>query len=229
MVDQRGLSNTGPGNDIHDIHARVCPGRIQKRNVLLSTEKIASCDRQPRYGNILRSQFCSRLASQAGGTASGQLSQALIREGLPFVDGTRDCRYELQKLGGSLKALLRIFLEEHRDEGDSRLRNTFEPLKRQRSVLMFCRNLEGTTPKWHLTSQHLPKRYTQRVEIRTDIHLSSHNLFRTGELWRSRKGACRRDRGLSTGLIVHLGQTKIDDFCGHRALLLNSPSTNSIA
>ena len=97
-----------------------------------------------------------------------------------------------------------------------------EFLKRQRSVLMLRHDPGGSTPKWHLTGQHLPERNSQRVEIRTDIHLSSYNLFRTGELWCSGKGPARRDRGLSTGFIDHLGQAQIDNLGSHRALLLKA-------
>ena len=90
------------------------------------------------------------------------------------------------------------------------------------SVLMLRHHPGGSTPKWHLTGQHLPERNTQRVEIRTDIHLSSDNLFRTGELWCSGKGPARRDRGLSTGFIDHLGQAEIDNLGCHSALLLKA-------
>ena len=63
MVDQRGLSDTSPGNYCDDIHIRVCPCIIQESNILLSTKKIASCNGQSGYGNLLRSQSCWRLAS----------------------------------------------------------------------------------------------------------------------------------------------------------------------
>ena len=66
---------------------------------------------------------------------------------------------------------------------------------------MLRHNSGGSTPKWHMTCQHLPERNTKRVEIRTDIYLSSYNLFWTGELRCSGKGAAPRDRGLSTGFI----------------------------
>ena len=83
-------------------------------------------------------------------------------------------------------------------------------------------NSGRTTPKWHPTGQHLPERNPQRVEIRTDIHLSSDNLFRTGELWCSGKGPGRRDRGLSTGFIDRLGQAEIDNLGCHSALVLKA-------
>ena len=40
------IDDTGPGNDRHDIYLRVCPGVIQKSDILLSTKQIASCNRQ---------------------------------------------------------------------------------------------------------------------------------------------------------------------------------------
>src|SRR5271165_2458209 len=36
MVDQRGLPDTGPGHDRHDIDHRVPPGIIQESDILLS-------------------------------------------------------------------------------------------------------------------------------------------------------------------------------------------------
>ena len=48
MVDQRGLADAGPGNYRNDIHILVCP-RIVKSDILLSTEKVASCNRQSGY------------------------------------------------------------------------------------------------------------------------------------------------------------------------------------
>ena len=63
MVDQRGLSDTSPGNYRNDIYIRVCPCVIQESDILLSTKKIASGNRQSGYGNLLRSQSCWRLAS----------------------------------------------------------------------------------------------------------------------------------------------------------------------
>src|SRR5262245_5273473 len=41
MVDQRGLSDTGPGNDCDDIHLWICPGSIQESDILLSPKNIA--------------------------------------------------------------------------------------------------------------------------------------------------------------------------------------------
>ena len=54
-------------------------------------------------------------------TAHRPLCQVLTRKVLPFVDGTGHCRYELQELGRSLKALLRIFLEKRCDKADDRI------------------------------------------------------------------------------------------------------------
>src|SRR5580704_13412083 len=35
MVDERGLPDTGPGNNCHDIYLLICPGVVQKSDVLL--------------------------------------------------------------------------------------------------------------------------------------------------------------------------------------------------
>ena len=62
----------------------------------------------------------------------------------------------------------------------------------------------------------------QASRIRTDIYLSSDDLFGTGELWCSGKGSARRDRGLSTGFINCLGQAEIDYLGCDSALLLKA-------
>src|SRR5215469_12902891 len=49
MVDQRGLADTSPRNDANDIHPLVCPGSIQKSDILLSAKKTASGNRQSSY------------------------------------------------------------------------------------------------------------------------------------------------------------------------------------
>src|SRR5271156_4144139 len=46
MIDQRGLSDTGPGNDSYDADIPVGPCTIQEGDILLSTKKITSSDRQ---------------------------------------------------------------------------------------------------------------------------------------------------------------------------------------
>src|SRR5271166_4223628 len=46
MVDKCGLPDTRPGNDCHDIYILICPCGIQESDILLSTENIASCNRQ---------------------------------------------------------------------------------------------------------------------------------------------------------------------------------------
>src|SRR5260221_6194577 len=49
MVDQRGLPDTGPGNDGNDIDMLVCPCIIQESEILLSPKNIASCNGQSGY------------------------------------------------------------------------------------------------------------------------------------------------------------------------------------
>src|ERR1700757_748685 len=58
MVNERGLSDTSPTNDCNDVDILVCPCTIQKSDVLLSTKKIASCNRQSGYGNFFRCKSC---------------------------------------------------------------------------------------------------------------------------------------------------------------------------
>src|ERR1700760_2722958 len=54
MVDERGLSDTGPGNNCDDIYLLICPSVIQESDVLLSPKNIASSYGQSGYGNLLR-------------------------------------------------------------------------------------------------------------------------------------------------------------------------------
>ena len=171
MVDQRGLSNPSPGNYRDDIYIFVCPCVIQESDILLSTKNIASSNRQSGYGNVLRVGSCWQLASYQVGIFFGRLPHALISNRAAFLDSARYCRQRLEKLGRRLKTPPGIFIEQHFEEADDRLRNPLEFLKRQGSVLML-RHYSGGYPERHLTCQHLPERNTQRVEIRTDIHLS---------------------------------------------------------
>src|SRR6516162_32215 len=61
MVDQRGLADTSPGNDCHDIYLLICPCIIQESEILLSTKNIASGNGQSGYGNLLEGKSCGRL------------------------------------------------------------------------------------------------------------------------------------------------------------------------
>src|SRR6516225_7245898 len=106
MVNERGLADTSPSNDCDDIDLLVCPCLIQKRDILLSTKKIASCNRQSGYGNLLRCKSCWRLASSDTRSGRGRLLQALTSDSTPCVDSARYLRYRLQKFGRILKAPL---------------------------------------------------------------------------------------------------------------------------
>src|SRR6516165_10637923 len=44
MVDKCGLSGASPGKDCNDVDVLVCPSTIQKSNILLATENVASCN-----------------------------------------------------------------------------------------------------------------------------------------------------------------------------------------
>src|SRR6516164_3661596 len=46
MVDEGGLSDPSPGNDGNDVDFLLRPRTIQKSDILLSTKKFASCNRQ---------------------------------------------------------------------------------------------------------------------------------------------------------------------------------------
>jgi hypothetical protein len=48
MVDERGLPETGPGDDRNDIYLLICPSIIQESDILLSPENLTSCNWQPR-------------------------------------------------------------------------------------------------------------------------------------------------------------------------------------
>ena len=115
MVDQCGLSDPGPGNDGNDVYMLICPGIIQKGDVLLSTKNIASCNGQSGYGNPLRCESCGRLASPDTRTGSGRLLEALTGDSTPCVDSACYRRHRLQKLVRSPETLRRIFLKDSYD------------------------------------------------------------------------------------------------------------------
>src|ERR1700693_5629668 len=53
MVNERGLTDPGPGNDCYHINILVCPCAVQKSDVLFPTKNIASSNGQSGYGNLL--------------------------------------------------------------------------------------------------------------------------------------------------------------------------------
>ena len=63
MVNERRLTDPGPGNDCYHINILVCPCAVQKSDVLFPTKNIASSNGQPGYGNLLWYKSCLRLAS----------------------------------------------------------------------------------------------------------------------------------------------------------------------
>src|SRR6516165_5059261 len=85
MVDERGLSDAGPGNDCNDVDILVCPGTVQKNDVFVSTENIASSDGQSGYGNLLRCKSCRCFASSDTRSGRGRLLQALTSDSAPCV------------------------------------------------------------------------------------------------------------------------------------------------
>jgi len=66
-------------NDRNDICSPVCPGIIQKGDILLSTKKIASCNGRPDYGNLLRSKSCRRVARSEARNGRGRLPHTLTK------------------------------------------------------------------------------------------------------------------------------------------------------
>ena len=60
MVDERGLSDTSPGNDRDDIYIRVCPGIVQKSYVLLRPNRSL-----PVTGNLAIEMFSGLFPADA--------------------------------------------------------------------------------------------------------------------------------------------------------------------
>ena len=145
MVDQRGLSNASPSHNCDDIYIRIGPCIIQESDIFLSTKKIASSNWQSGYSDVLRS--CGRLAGYGVGISIGPRPQALISNCKAFIDSARYRRQRLQKFGRCLKTPFGIFIEQHFNEADDRLRNPLEFLKRQGSVLMLRHNSGGRYPE----------------------------------------------------------------------------------
>src|SRR6516164_10827060 len=71
MIDQRRFSDSTPGSNCSNIDLLVRPCIVQESDVLFTTKKITSCDRQSGYGNLLWTWSCWPLASfdtrRAGG------------------------------------------------------------------------------------------------------------------------------------------------------------------
>src|SRR5262249_33657823 len=107
----------------------VCPGTIQKSDILLSTKNITSGNGQPGYGNLLWCKSSWRLASSYTRSAGGRLLQALTSDSTPCADSAGYSRYRLQELVRGPEALCRIFLKELLKENYDRLWNIFESLK----------------------------------------------------------------------------------------------------
>src|SRR6516162_9720891 len=113
MVDEARFPNTRPGNDCNDINIPVCPGIIQKGDILLSTKKIASRYGQPGYGNLLRSKSCRQLARSEARNDRRRLLHTLTSDSTPCVHGARYRRHGLQKFSRVLKTVCRVFFEKY--------------------------------------------------------------------------------------------------------------------
>ena len=88
----------------------------------------------------------------------GRLPKALISDCTAFVDSARYRRQRFQKFGRCLETPRGIFTQEHFEEADDWLRNALKFLKWQGSVLVLRHHSDGSTPKGHLTGEHLPER-----------------------------------------------------------------------
>src|SRR5215469_6357912 len=86
MVNKRGLPDPSPGSDCNDVDILVFPCAIQESDVLFSTKKIASCNRQPGNRNLLRRNSWLRLASSDTRSGRGYILQALTSDSTPPVD-----------------------------------------------------------------------------------------------------------------------------------------------
>src|SRR3984893_3253297 len=131
MVNERGLPDTGPGNDCNDVDILVCPCAIQESDVFFSTKNITSSNGQSGYRDLLRCKSSWGLASSDTRSGRGRLLQALTSDSTPCVDCVCYRPYRLQEFGRSLETLGRIFLKEFLKQNYDRLWDTFELLKRQ--------------------------------------------------------------------------------------------------
>src|SRR6516165_7205877 len=113
MVDERRLSDPGPGNNRDDVDILACPCTIQKSDVLLSTKQIGSGNRQFGYRNLLGSLSYRRLTSSSTRSCSRHLPQGLTSDSKPCVDGACYRGYRLEKLTRVLKAPTGVFLKKH--------------------------------------------------------------------------------------------------------------------
>src|SRR6516164_7797765 len=147
MVDERRLSDPGPGNNRDDVDILACPGTIQKSDILLSTKQIGSCNRQFGYRNLLGSLSCRRLTSSSTRSCNGHLLQGLTSDSKPCVDGACYRRYRLEKFARILKAPPGIFLKEHFKKNDHRLWDVFELFEWYQCVLMLVHHLTRSAPE----------------------------------------------------------------------------------
>src|ERR1700693_419239 len=125
MVDERGFSDPGPGNDCNDVDIVVCPCTIQESDILLSTKNVASGNGQSGYGNLPRCKPCWRLASSDTRSGRGRLLEALTSDSTLCADSGCYRRHRLQQLVRSPETLRRIFLKEVLKENYHRLWDIF--------------------------------------------------------------------------------------------------------
>src|SRR4029077_2115511 len=130
MVDERGFSAPGPGNDCNDIDFLVYPCPVQKSDILLSPKNFASCNRQSGYGNLLGCKSSRPFSTYGVRRRRGYLLQALTTDSMPCVDSAGYCRNRLQKFIWALKTPSGILLKEHLKENNNRLWDPFKSFER---------------------------------------------------------------------------------------------------
>src|SRR6516164_5249960 len=136
MVNERRFSDSAPGSNCNNVDLLVCPGIVQESDVLFTTKKITSCDRQSAYGNLLWTKSRWPLASFDTRSGRGRLLQVPTHDPTWCLDSICDRRYRLQQLVWGLETLCRIFLKEFLKENDDRLWNIFELRKRAREGIL---------------------------------------------------------------------------------------------
>src|SRR6476620_9067288 len=112
MVNQRRLSDTGPGNDCNHVNILVRPCTIQERHIVLSTKKIASGNGQSGDGNLLGCEPSRPFWTYGMRSRRGYLLQALTSDSTPCVDSGRYRWHRFQEFSRVLKATPGVFLKE---------------------------------------------------------------------------------------------------------------------
>src|SRR6516225_396135 len=87
---------------------------------------------------------------------------------------------------------------------------------------MLVHYLSHRTPEWRFACEHLPQRYTQRIEIRADVHIDPRQLLRTSILGCTSELTGNGNGSLRTRFVNCLGKPEVDDLCVHSVSLLKA-------